>query len=82
MISRNVFCVISNSLMLLIASKAGKSFAGNVANEKRLRPDCTKALVSLTVKLINYSLGNDLQISSNFLAGTVISPGSSMTILI
>ncbi len=72
------FAAISNSETLLILSSEGKSAAGKVTSEKRLRPDFTNALSAFTLKLIKFaSFGKALQISSNFRAGMVISPGSS-----
>ena len=57
-------------------STEGKSAAGNVDNVKRLRPAFTVALPASTDSSILEPSGNDLQISTNFLAGTVTSPST------
>ena len=57
------------------ASTAGKSAAGNVDKVNRLRPAFTVALPVNENSILEPS-GKDLQMSTSFLAGTVISPST------
>ncbi len=72
----NVACGREKVTSLCQSSRFGKSEAGKVDSEKRLRPERTRRRSPSSSTLICAPSGRPRQISRNFRAGTVVSPFS------